>query len=75
MVTYLSSDERLVFTAHVEGFGPVEVTSRRPGIFSGRLPDRKILSLALKEVEEFVDAHKDELAPLYARIAVALSAA
>jgi hypothetical protein len=75
MVTYVATDERIVFTAQVEGFGPVEITSRRPGIFSGRLPDRKVLSQAMKLVEDFVDQNKAELSPIYARIATTLSAA
>jgi hypothetical protein len=75
MVTYVATDERLVFTANVEGFGPVEVTSRRPGIFSGRLRDRKILGAAMTLVESFADANQAELAPHYAHIATTQSAA
>ncbi len=75
MVTYVVSNERIVFTAHVEGHGPVEITSRRPGIFSGRLADRKILSQALAQVEQFADQYRRELSEHYARINAARSAA
>ncbi len=75
MVTYLVSNERIVFTAEVEGHGSVEITSRRPGFFSGRLQDRKILRQAMAEVEAFADEHRDELREHYARIGGALTAA
>jgi hypothetical protein len=74
MVTYVATDERIVFTANVEGFGPVEITSRRSGIFSGRLQDRKVLTSALQLVERFADEKKAELQPIYARIAITLAA-
>jgi len=75
MVTYVVSNERIVFTAHVEGHGPVEITSRRPGIFSGRLANRMVLRQALAEVERFADQNQPVLADHYARINATLSAA
>ncbi len=75
MVTYVVSNERIVFTAHVDGYGPVDITSRRPGIFSGRLSDRQLLREALARVEAFADEHKAELSEHYERINAALNAA
>jgi hypothetical protein len=59
----------IVFEADVEGFGPVVVTSRKPGIFNGRLMNRPVLLAALQLVEDFADAHEQDLAPHYAAIA------
>ncbi len=75
MVTYVVSNERIVFTAHVEGHGPVEITSRKRGIFAGRLPYRKLLREALARVEEFADQHESELSEHYARINATRTAA
>jgi hypothetical protein len=75
MVTYVVSNGRIVFTAHVDGYGPIDVTSRRPGIFSGRLADRQLLREALARVEAFADEHKIELSEHYERINAARSAA
>jgi hypothetical protein len=69
MVTYeVRPGGPIVFTAMIDGVGAVAITSRRPGIFNGRLTDRVALRAALTAVEAFVDAHKDELAPHYAAI-------
>jgi hypothetical protein len=76
MVTYeVRSGGPIAFTAIVDGFGAVTITSRRPGIFNGRLTDRAILRAALTAVEAFVDDHKDELAPHYESIAAGQNAA
>jgi hypothetical protein len=70
MVTYeVRPGGPIVFTAAVDGFGPVTITSSRPTIFNGRVTNRPVLQAALRQVEAFVDQHKDELAPLYAAIA------
>jgi hypothetical protein len=70
MVTYeVKPGGPIVFTAEVDGFGPVSVTSRRPGIFNGRLTNRPILAEALRLVEAFADEHKAELAGQYEIIA------
>jgi hypothetical protein len=65
----------IVFTADVDGFGAVTITSRKPGIFNGRLTNRAILRAALNAVEAFADAHKDELAPHYEAIVAGQNAA
>jgi hypothetical protein len=59
----------VVFTADVEGFGSVTITSRRPGIFNGRLMNPPVLRAALQMVGQYADDHKDELAEYYAVIA------
>jgi hypothetical protein len=70
MVTYeVRPGGPIVFSVAVDGFGPVTITSRRPTIFNGRLTNRPVLQEALRQVEAFVDEHRDELAPLYAAIA------
>jgi hypothetical protein len=70
MVTYeVRTHDTIVFIAVVDGYGPVTITSRNPGIFNGRLPLRPILTTALRLVEKFADDHKDELAVHYAAIA------
>jgi len=75
MVTYeVRPGGPIVFTAIVDGYGPVTITSRRPTIFNGRLTDRPVLQAALRQVETFVDQHKDELAPQYAAIAAPTAA-
>jgi hypothetical protein len=62
MVTYeMRPGGPIVFTADVDGFGAVKITSRKLGIFSGRVTNRAILRAALNAVEAFADAHKDEL--------------
>ena len=76
MVTYeVRPGGPIVFTAHVDEFGPVTITSLKPGIFNGRLPIGPVLGAALRLVEAFADEHKEELATHYAAIAQALSAA
>ena len=65
----------IVFTAHVDGFGPVTITSRKPGIFNGRLPVGSVLRVALRQVEDFADDHKDELATHHAAVGAATNAA
>jgi hypothetical protein len=76
MVTYETRPGGpIVFTANVDGFGAVTITSRKPGIFNGRLTDRGILRAALNAVEVFADDHKDELAVCYEAIAAAQNAA
>jgi hypothetical protein len=70
MVTYeVKPGGPIVFTAEVDGFGPVTITSRRRGIFSGRLTVRPVLSAALGMVEAFAVAHKDELNSHYVAFA------
>jgi hypothetical protein len=59
----------IVFTAEVDGFGPVTITSRRPGIFNGRLTNRPVLTAALRMVEAFAAAHKDDLNAHYIALA------
>jgi hypothetical protein len=76
MVTYeMRPGGPIVFTASVDGFGAVTITSRKPGIFNGRLTDRTILRAALNAVEAFADGHKGELAVCYEAIAAAQNAA
>jgi hypothetical protein len=76
MVTYeMKPGGPIVFTANVDGFGAVTITSRKPGIFNGRLTDRIILRAALNAVEAFADDHKAELATCYEAIAAAQNAA
>jgi hypothetical protein len=76
MVTYeMKPGGPIVFTANVDGFGAVTITSRKPGIFNGRLTDRIILRAALNAVEAFADDHKAELAACYEAIAAAQNAA
>ncbi len=76
MVTYeVGLGGPIVFTANVDGFGAVRITSRKPGIFNGRLTDRAVLRAALTAVEVFVDEHEDELAPHYEAMATGQSAA
>jgi len=66
MVTYeMGPGGPIAFTADIDGFGAVTITSRKPGIFNGRLTNRAILRAALNAVEAFADEHKDELAPHY----------
>jgi hypothetical protein len=67
-------DGPIVFVAEVGGFGPVPITSRRKGIYSGRLPIPQVLSAAMKMVEAFAESHEAELAPHYAAIAEASAA-
>jgi hypothetical protein len=70
MVTYeMRPGGPIAFTASIDGFGAVTITSRKPGIFNGRLTDRAILRAALNAVEAFVDEHKDELTPQYEAMA------
>jgi hypothetical protein len=70
MVTFeLMPGGPIVFTAEVDDFGPVTVTSRRPGVFNGRLMNPPVLRAALQMVEAFADDHKGELAELYEAIA------
>ena len=59
----------IVFEVDVEGFGPVVITSRKAGIFNGRLMNRPVLDAALRLVEDYADRNKDELAEHYAAIA------
>jgi hypothetical protein len=59
----------IVFTADIEGFGLVTITSRRSGIFNGRLMNPPVLRAALQMVEQYADEHKDELAEHYGLIA------
>jgi len=47
----------------------IDVTSRRPGIFNGRLMNPPVLRVALEMVEKYTDDHKDQLAQHYAVIA------
>jgi hypothetical protein len=69
MVTYdVRPEGPIVFTAEVDGFGPVTITSRKPGIFNGRLTVAPVLKKALRLVEDFADKHKEELAVHYAAI-------
>ncbi len=65
----------IVFTAQVDGFGPVTITSRKQGIFNGRLEIRSVLSVALRLVESFADEHTDELTIHYTAIAASPNAA
>jgi hypothetical protein len=75
MVTYeVRAGGPIVFTAVVDGYGPVTITSRRSTIFNGRLTNRSVLQAALRQVEAFVDQHKDELAPVYAAFAAPTAA-
>jgi hypothetical protein len=70
MVTYETRpDGAIVFTVHVDGFGPVVITSRKPRIFNGRLANAPVLKAALRRVEQFAEQHREELAPHYAAIA------
>jgi len=76
MVTYeVRPGGPIVFTANVDGFGAVTITSRKPGIFNGRLTDRAVLRAALTAVEAFVGDHEVELAPHYESIATDQNAA
>ena len=76
MVTYeMRPGGPIVFTANIDGFGAVAITSRKPGIFNGRLTDRAILRAALNAVEAFADERKEELAPHYEALVAGQNAA
>jgi hypothetical protein len=76
MVTYeMRHGGPIVFTATVDGFGAVTITSRKAGIFNGRLTDRAVLRAALNAVEAFADDHKEELTVCYDAIAAGQNAA
>jgi hypothetical protein len=76
MVTYeMGPGGPIVFTANVDGFGAVTITSRKSGIFNARITDRAILRAALNAVEAFADEHKDELAPHYEAMVAGQNAA
>jgi hypothetical protein len=76
MVTYeVRPGGPIVFTANIDGFGAVTITSRRTGIFNGRLMDPAMLRIALNAVEAFADEHKVELAPHYEAITAGQNAA
>jgi len=59
----------IVFVAHVDGFGPVEVKTSRKRIFSCRVTDRHAREAALCAVEAFVDEHAAKFQVHYDEIA------